>query len=65
MNVDALLAVIGFAAVVFAVFGALYVGASQSYRRGEIGVEALRLLRWAFAGFLVIYLLLAVTSFLT
>jgi len=65
VNVSALLAVVAFAGVLLAVFGALYRGAVQSYEHGELDFEGIRLLRWALAGQLVIYALLAVTAFLT
>jgi hypothetical protein len=48
-----------------AIFGALYVGAARSYRRGELDFEGIRILRWALLGLISIYVLLAVTAFLT
>jgi len=65
VNVAALLAVVVFASVLLAIFGALYVGAVRSYERGELDFEGIRLLCWALVGQLVIYALLAVTAFLT
>ncbi len=65
MNVDALVSVIAFAGVLVAIFGALYMGASRSYRRGEVDFTAVRLLRWALVGFAAIYVLLAITAFLS
>ncbi len=64
MNVTALLAVAAFALALLAIFGTLYVGAVRSHRRGDLGIEGIRILRWAIAGQLVIYALLAVTAFL-
>jgi hypothetical protein len=65
MNLAALLAVVAFGVAVLAIFGALYVGATQSYRRGELGFDGIRLLRWALLGLCAIYVLLAITAFLT
>jgi hypothetical protein len=65
VNVAALLAVLAFAGLMLAIFGALYVGATRSYRRGELDFEGIRLLRWALLGQISIYALLAVTAFLT
>ena len=64
MNVEALIAVILFAAAMLAIFGALYLGAVRSYRRGELAFEGIRILRWAMVGQLCIYALLAITTFL-
>jgi hypothetical protein len=65
VNPEALVAVLAFAGVMLAIFGALYVGAARSYRRGELDFEGIRVLRWALLGQLAIYALLAVTAFLT
>ena len=65
MNVAALIAVILFAGGLLAIFGTLYVGAVRSYERGELAFEGIRILRWALAGQLCIYVLLAITAFLT
>ena len=65
MNVQALLAVIVFGAALLAIFGALYRDALQGYRQGALDFDGVRLLRWALLGQLVIYLLVAVTAFLT
>lgn len=65
MNVAALIAVILFAGALLAIFGALYIGAVRSYQRGELGYEGIRILRWALVGQLCIYVLLAITTFLT
>ncbi len=65
MNATALLAVVVFGGALLAIFAVLYRGALQSYERGELGYEGIRLLRWTLAGQLVIYALLAVTAFLT
>lgn len=65
MNLSALVAVGVFAGVLLVIFGALYVGASRSQARGEMGPEGTRLLRWALLGHLTLYILLAVTAFLT
>jgi hypothetical protein len=65
VNLAALLAVLAFAGVMLAIFGALYAGAVRSYRRGELDFEGIRILRWALLGLISIYVLLAVTAFLT
>ena len=65
MNVTALLAVLVFAAALLAIFGTLYVGAVRAHERGELNGDGVRILRWAIAGQLVIYALLAITAFLT
>ncbi len=65
MNLSALIAVVVFAGVLLVIFGALYIGASRSQARGEIGPEGTRLLRWALLGQITLYLLLAITAFLT
>ncbi|HEY5519612.1 MAG TPA: hypothetical protein VIK08_03060 [Candidatus Limnocylindrales bacterium] len=65
MNVQALLAIFIFAGALLAIFGALYVGAVRAYRRGELDIEGIRILRWALLGHIAIYVLLAVTAFLT
>ncbi len=64
MNVPALVAVgiIGGACLV--IFGLLYAGAVRSQRAGELAAEGVRILRWAVAGQLVLYALLALTAFL-
>jgi len=64
VNVAALVAVLAFAGVMLAIFGALYVGAARSYGRGELDFEGIRILRWALLGLISIYVLLAVTAFL-
>jgi hypothetical protein len=64
MDVAALLASVFFAAVLLAVLGGLYAGARASQRRGELGEDGLRLLRWAIGGQLVLYAIIAVTAFL-
>jgi len=65
VNVQALLAIFIFAGALLAIFGALYVGAVRAYRRGELDIEGIRILRWALLGHIAIYVLLAVTAFLT
>lgn len=65
MNLSALIAVAVFAGVLLVMFGALYIGASRSQARGEIGPEGTRLLRWALLGHLTLYILLGITAFLT
>lgn len=64
MNLGALIAVIVFAGALLAIFGTLYIGASRSYTRGEMGIEGIRILRWALAGHIALYVLLAITAFL-
>ena len=65
MNVSALIAVAVFAAVLLSIFGALYIGALRSYSKGEMDIEGIRLLRWALLGHITLYVLLAITAFLT
>lgn len=64
MNTAALIVVVLFAGAFLAIFGALYVGAVQNYRRGELDFEGVRILRWALLGQVVIYVLLALTALL-
>ncbi len=65
MNVNALVAVVVFAGALLAIFGALYWEAIRSHNRGEMGMDGIRLLRWALLGYIALYALLAVTAFLT
>jgi len=65
LNVGALVAVVVFAGALLAIFGALYREASRSHSRGEMGIDGLRILRWALLGHVALYVLLAVTAFLT
>ena len=65
MNLGALAAVGVFAAVLLTIFGLLYRSAWRSHRRGELGMDGIRLLRWAILGHVVLYALLATTAFLT
>jgi hypothetical protein len=62
LNVDALLAVVAFAAVLLAVFGVIYIGAQRSYRRGELEAGGMRILRWALLGHVTIFILLGMTA---
>jgi hypothetical protein len=64
LNFDALVAVGVFAAVLLSIFGALYASAVKSHKRGEMGIEGVRLLRWALLGHVTLYAVLAVTAFL-
>jgi uncharacterized membrane protein YuzA (DUF378 family) len=64
LNEIALIFVGLFALVVLSIFGAIYSGASNSYSRGELGLEGIRILRWALVGFAGIYALLALSAFL-
>jgi hypothetical protein len=63
VDLAALLAVGLFAAVFLAILGRLYGEAQTSHRRGELEGRGLQLLRWAIAGQLVIYAVLALTAF--
>ena len=63
MNEIALIFVGLFAVAVLSIFGAIYLGASKSYSRGEIGADGIRILRWALVGFAGIYALLALSAF--
>ena len=65
MNTPALVAVIVLAAALLAIFGSLYMIAWRSYKRGELSMEGIRLLRWALLGHMVLYALLGITAFLT
>ncbi len=65
LNRPALLAILVFATALLAILGALYAGAVRSYRKGELDVEGVRILRWALLGHAAIYALLAVTAFLS
>ena len=65
MNVGALVAVVVFAGALLAIFGALYREASLSHTRGEMGMDGIRILRWALLGYIALYALLAVTAFIT
>ena len=65
MNVQALVAVIVFGGALLAIFAVLYREALRAYHQGLLDFDGIRLLRWALLGQIVIYLLLAVTAFLT
>ncbi|MGA3031213.1 MAG: hypothetical protein ABSE58_10880 [Candidatus Limnocylindrales bacterium] len=65
VNLAALLAILAFAGLMLAIFAVLYAGAVRSYRRGELDFEGIRILRWTLLGQFSIYVLLAVTAFLT
>jgi hypothetical protein len=65
LNVSALIAVGIFAAALLSIFGAVYYDASKSRARGELDPEGIRILRWALAGHLTLFLLLGITAFLT
>lgn len=65
MNVSALVAVLVLSGALLAIFGALYRGALRSHTRGEMGMDGIKILRWALLGHLALYALLAVTAFLT
>ncbi|MDG6954130.1 MAG: hypothetical protein JRN16_05045 [Nitrososphaerota archaeon] len=65
MNASALLAIVAFAGALLLVFGYLYRIAAKSHAKGELADEGIRILRWALLGQLVIFLILAITAFLT
>jgi multisubunit Na+/H+ antiporter MnhB subunit len=65
MNSGALTAVVAFAVALLLVFGLLYRMAAKSHARGELDSEGIDILRWALAGQLAIFAVLAVTAFLT
>ena len=65
MNLGALVAVIVFAGALLLIFGALYIGALRSYKRGELEIAGVKVLRWAFLGHVALYVLLAITAFVT
>jgi hypothetical protein len=63
MNVQALAAVAVFGGVLTLILVYLYVGAVGAHKRGELGADGVRVLRWAIFGQLVIYGILAITAF--
>ncbi len=65
LNLSALVAVVAFAGALLLVFGLLYRMAASSFSRGELDYEGIRLLRWALAGQLAIFAILALTAFVT
>ena len=65
MNISALIAIIAFAGALLFVFGVLYRMAAKSHARGELDYDGIRILRWALFGQLVIFVILALTAFLT
>jgi hypothetical protein len=65
MNLGALAAVVAFAGALLLVFGLLYRGAAKSRARGELDAEGIRILQWALLGYLAIFVILGITSFLT
>ncbi|MHB1907312.1 MAG: hypothetical protein ACYCQJ_00420 [Nitrososphaerales archaeon] len=65
MNTVALVEVVILAGALLAIFGVLYLGALKSYKRGELEYEGVIILRWALAGYMILYFLLAITAFLT
>ncbi len=65
MNAFALAAVLILATALLAIFGSLYMVAWRSYKRGELGMDGIRILRWALLGQVVLYALLGITAFLT
>jgi hypothetical protein len=64
VNVGALVAVVVFAGLLLAVFGAVYVGALRSYRRGELDPKGIRILRWALLGHVTIFIILGIAALL-
>jgi len=65
MNLSALVAVVLFAGALLFVFGLLYRMALRSHAKGELGQEGIDILRWALLGQLAIFVVLAITAFLT
>jgi len=65
MNVPALIAVVILAIALLAISGSLYMVASRAHRKGELDASGLMILRWGIVGHIVLYLLLAITAFLT
>lgn len=65
MNISALVVVIILAAALLAVFGALYNSAAKSQKKGELAPDGLGMLRWAFAGQIVLLIILAITALFT
>lgn len=65
VNVGALVAVVVLAAAFLAIFGSLYRGAVRAFARGELDAAGVRILRRAVLGQLAIYIVLALTAFLT
>jgi hypothetical protein len=64
MNVYALVAVALFAAAFLGIYGAIYLSALSSYRRGELDRHGIRILRLGLYGHLTIFAILAITAFL-
>ncbi|PSN85106.1 hypothetical protein B9Q03_12545 [Candidatus Marsarchaeota G2 archaeon OSP_D] len=64
MNVYTILAVALFAAVFLGVYGAIYLDAISSYKRGDLDWRGIRILRLGLYGHLTIFAILAVTAFL-
>ncbi|HUK79533.1 MAG TPA: hypothetical protein VLU91_02590 [Nitrososphaerales archaeon] len=65
MNTSALLAVFLFAGALLIVFGWVYRGATKSMAKGELSNEGIRILRWGLLGHVAIFVVLAITAFLT
>ena len=64
LNASALIFVGVFAVALLSIFGAIYIGASKSQKKGEMGYEGILILRWALLGFATLYILLALSAFL-
>jgi uncharacterized membrane protein len=65
LNADALIAVVLFAGALLSIFGAIYWGAAKSHAKGEMDFNGLKMLRWALAGYVCLYVLLAITAFVS
>ncbi len=65
MNLGALTATFLLAGALLVVFGLVYRVAVRSHARGELSYDGIRLLRWALAGQLAIFVVLGITAFLT
>ncbi|MEM0287790.1 MAG: hypothetical protein QXG05_06465 [Nitrososphaerota archaeon] len=64
MNLGALFAILIFFLVLLGIFGAIYFSASKAIRHGEMPKDGLHVLKLAFLGHIVIFLLLIITAFL-
>ena len=66
LNVSALIAVAVFAVALLSIFGApVHRSGKKPCARGEIDIEGIRIFRWAILGYITLYVLLAITAFLT
>lgn len=60
LNIGALIA-----AALLSIFGAVYSETSRSHKRGEMNADGLGILRWARLGYIILFILLAITAILS